>query len=191
MEENSKLNYKAVVRYSLALYKVAKEQAMEEELERDSSLIIECYDSNERFGLLFTNPLLTPQTQSQIVKSLFSYNTSDRIKIQRSMYAFISLLAKNNRLNILRSCLSRFKSMIVSKNTELKINVTSVKAINKDLKEQIIEIFSTKLKRKVNISNIVNKDILGGIIIELGSNLIDLSIRSKIDKINAAIKGVN
>ena len=107
------------------------------------------------------------------------------------MFAFIMLLASKNRLNIMKNCLDKFISMIVSENKELKVNITTVKTIDDSLKKKIIEIFSKKTKRRVNISNIVEKDILGGIIIEMGSNLIDVSIRNKISKINQVIKGVN
>ena len=81
--------------------------------------------------------------------------------------------------------------MIVSENRELKVNVTTVKTIDDSLKKKLIEILSNKTKRRVSISNIVEKDILGGIIIEMGSNLIDISIKNKISKINRVIKGAN
>ena len=191
MKENSHLNEKSVVRYSLALYKVAKEQGIEKPLEIDASLIIEKYNNDKKFGLLLTSPLLSPKNQTEVVNSLFSSSKTTRIKIHKVMFAFIMLLASKNRLNIMKNCLDKFISMIVSENKELKVNITTVKTIDDSLKKKIIEIFSKKTKRRVNISNIVEKDILGGIIIEMGSNLIDVSIRNKISKINQVIKGVN
>ena len=191
MKENSQLNEKPVVRYSLALYKVPKEQGIEKILELDANSIIEKYNNDKKFGLLLTSPLLSPKNQTEVVNSLFSPSKTSRIKIHKVMFAFIMLLANNNRLDIMKNCLNKFKSMIVSENKELKINVTTVKAIDDSLKKKLTEIFSNKTKRKINISNIVEKDILGGIIIEMGSNLIDASIRNKISKINGVIKGVN
>ena len=191
MKENSQLNEKPVVRYSLALYKVAKEQGIEKVLEFDASAIIAKYNNDKKFGLLLTSPLLSPKNQTEVVNSLFSPSKTSRIKINKVMFAFIMLLANNNRLDIMKNCLNKFKSMIVSENKELKVNVTTVKAIDDSLKKKLTEIFSNKTKRKINISNIVEKDILGGIIIEMGSNLIDASIRNKISKINGVIKGVN
>ena len=191
MEENSKLNEQSVVRYSLALYKIAKEQSIETELDSEITSIIEKYDSDKKFDNLFTNPLLSPKEQLDIVNAVFSNTKKNKIKISKVMFAFISLLANNNRLNILRSCLSKLQIMLLSHSKELNIKVTTVNDIDNNFKKQLTEIFSNSTQKKVSIYNIVDKDILGGMIIEMGSNLIDASIRNKISKINGAIKGVN
>ncbi len=191
MEANSQLNDKPVIRYSLALYKVAKDLDLEKALETNASSIIEKYENDDKFELLLTNPLLSAKNQVEVVKSVFSIKELNKLKVHKVMFSFLMVLAVNNRLSIMHSSLIKFKSMVVSKNRELNINVTTVKEIDENIKNQLIGIFSSKTKRKINIFNIVDKEILGGIIIEMGSNLIDASIRNKISKINGAIKGVN
>ena len=100
MKENSQLNEKPVVRYSLALYKVAKEQGIEKVLESDASAILAKYNNDKKFGLLLTSPLLSPKNQTEVVNSLFSPSKTSRINMHKVMFAFIMLLANNNRLDI-------------------------------------------------------------------------------------------
>ena len=89
------------------------------------------------------------------------------------------------------SCLIKFKQMLASKNKDINIKVTTINAIDENTEKKLKELFSKKSSGIVNISNIIDKEILGGMIIEIGSNLIDASIKNKISKINLAIKGVN
>ena len=56
---------------------------------------------------------------------------------------------------------------------------------------QVKSIFSNRTKKQINIVSNVDKSIIGGIILQIGSNLIDASIKSKILKINNVIKGAN
>ena len=154
-------------------------------------MIFSVFNLDDKFELLLTNPLLSAKNQVEVVKSVFSIKELNKLKVHKVMFSFLMVLAVNNRLSIMHSSLIKFKSMVVSKNRELNINVTTVKEIDENIKNQLIGIFSSKTKRKINIFNIVDKEILGGIIIEMGSNLIDASIRNKISKINGAIKGVN
>ena len=191
MEEYSQLNEKSVIRYTLALYKVAKEKSIESELIRDSNLILEKYQNETNFEKLFKSPLLNPKNQIEVVDSIFTTTEKNKIKIHKVIYAFICMLANNNRLNMMDSCLIKFKQMLASKNKDINIKVTTINAIDENTEKKLKELFSKKSSGIVNISNIIDKEILGGIIIEIGSYLIDASTRNKISKINLAIKGVN
>ena len=191
MEEYSQLNDKSVVRYALALYKIAKEKSIESELVQDSTFILEKYQDDSNFEKLFKSPLLNPKNQIEVVNSIFSTTDKNKINVHKVIYAFICMLANNNRLNIMDTCLLKFKLMLASKNKEINLKVTTINALDENIEKKLKELFSKKSSGKVNISNIIDKEILGGMIIEIGSNLIDASTRNKISKINLAIKGVN
>ena len=71
------------------------------------------------------------------------------------------------------------------------MHVTSVIKINNSLEEQLKKNLSKNGKMKVKIINLIDKDLLGGLIIQIGSNLIDTSIRTKLNKVKNAMKGAN
>ena len=68
---------------------------------------------------------------------------------------------------------------------------TSVSKIKESLVDKIKKVFSKNGKVTVKIINIINEELLGGLIIQVGSNLIDTSIRTKLNKIKNAMKGAN
>ena len=101
------------------------------------------------------------------------------------------ILAKNSRLNILAEVLEKYIEFHTSNNKEVKVNVTSVVKINDSLENQLTKILSKNGKMKVKVINLIDKDLLGGLIIQIGSNLIDTSIRTKLNKVKNAMKGAN
>ena len=101
------------------------------------------------------------------------------------------LLAKNARLNILEEVLKRYIELHTSDNKEIKVNVTSVIKINDSLENKLKKILSNDGKLKVKVINLIDKDLLGGLIIQIGSNLIDTSIKTKLNKVKNAMKGAN
>ena len=101
------------------------------------------------------------------------------------------LLAKNSKLHILENVLRRCLELESSDNKEVKVNVTSVAEISDHLLDQLKKIFSKNGKLKVKIVNLIDKELLGGLIIQIGSNLIDTSVRTKSNKIKSAMKGAS
>ena len=81
--------------------------------------------------------------------------------------------------------------MHTADNKEIKVNVTSVIKINDSLETKLKKILSKNGKMKVKIINLIDKDLLGGLIIQIGSNLIDTSIKTKLNKVKNAMKGAN
>ena len=101
------------------------------------------------------------------------------------------LLAKNSKLHLLEDVLKRCLELQNSDNKEIKVIVTSVSKIRESLVDKIKKVFSKNGKVTVKIINIINEELLGGLIIQVGSNLIDTSIRTKLNKIKNAMKGAN
>ena len=101
------------------------------------------------------------------------------------------MLASNGKLKILIDSLYNFNNMIKLMQQEINVNVISAIPINETVMENINSILKGKTKKKINLLTIVDRSIIGGIILQTGSNLIDASLRSKILKINNVIKGAN
>ena len=191
MEEKLQLHTKSSYRYALALFKLVLQEKSEKNTLKDVDNLLSLYKEQKTLEKLFNSPLISAQEQMEIIESLFSYQKENKIQISKNFYAFLMIIAKNARLNILKSILTNFKNMLSSQNKELKIYVTSAIEIKESLKKEMIDIFSNKYATKVVVFNNVDKSILGGLVIRIGSYLIDASISSKISKINSLIKGVS
>ena len=191
MVQNSQLINRSVVRYSNALYGIASDKSIQDKMYEESNELLSIFSKNSDFGSIFKSPLLNKKEQILIVSKLFTDKKEKKILINKDLLGLIMLLAKNSRLNILEEVLKRYIELHTSDNKEIKVSVTSAIKINNSLEEQLIKTFSKKGKMKVKIINLIDKDLLGGLIIQIGSNLIDTSIRTKLNKVKNAMKGAN
>ncbi len=191
MEQNTQFSTEVSRRYSKALYKVANEENSEQKIYNEVNNLIDLLISDNKFTKLFSSPLLSSKNQLKLINNLFSDTDKKKIKISKSVLAFLKILAKNGRLKILLSSLIGFKSLVKSLHQEVNIHLTTALPMDEENVKKIKVILSRKTDKKINIISNVDKKIIGGIILQSGSNLIDASIRNKILKLNNIKKGVN
>ena len=191
MEQNTLLNTEVSRRYSKALFSISSKENSEQEIYNEVSNLLEIFKSNDLFFKLFLSPLLSSKSQLKLVSSLFSNTDKKKIKVSKNLLAFLKVLAKNGRLKILLSSLYGFQNLVKSMHKEININLTTAFPISDDNLNKIKSILLKKTDKKINIISNVDKKIIGGIILQSGSSLIDASIRNKILKLNNIKKGVN
>ncbi len=191
MEQNTQFSTEVSRRYSKALYKVANEENSEQKIYNEVNNLIDLLISDNKFTKLFSSPLLSSKNQLKLINNLFSDTDKKKIKVSKSVLAFLKILAKNGRLKILLSSLIGFKSLVKSLHQEVNIHLTTALPMDEENVKKIKVILSRKTDKKINIISNVDKKIIGGIILQSGSYLIDASIRNKILKLNNIKKGVN
>ena len=191
MEQNTHFNTEVSRRYSKALLRVASEDNSEQKIYNEVNVLLELICSNDKFSKLFSSPLLSSKNQLKLISNLFSCTDKKKINVSKNILAFLKILAKNGRLKILFSSLYGFKYLIKSMHKEVNINLTTAAPIEQQNIKKISDILSKKTDKKINIISHVDKKIIGGIILQSGSHLIDASIRNKILKLNNIKKGVN
>ena len=191
MEQNTQFNTEVSRRYSKALLGISSKDNSEQEIYNEVSSLIELFNSNGLFIKLFLSPLLSSKSQLKLVSNLFSNTDKKKIKVSKNVLAFLKVLAKNGRLKILLGALYSFQNLVKSMHQEININLTTAFPISEDNVHKIKSLLSKKTDKKINIISNVDKKIIGGIILQSGSSLIDASIKNKILKLNNIKKGVN
>ena len=191
MEQNTLFNTEVSRRYSRALFKVASKENSEQVIYDEVSSLIDLFKTNDIFAKLFLSPLLSSKSQLKLVNNLFSNTDKKKIKVSKNVLAFLKVLAKNGRLKILLDSLYSFQNLVKSMNQEININLTTAFPISEDNVNKIKNILLKKTDKKIKIISNVDKNIIGGIILQSGSSLIDASIKNKILKLNSIKKGVN
>ncbi len=189
MLQNTQFDYKAVVRYSDAYY--ATESQKKTTMIEEIRMLLQIFDSNKDFRVLFKSPLLNKKKQSLLVQKIFSEKEGKKIFVSKNLIGLITLLAKNSKLHILEDVLKRCLELKNFDNKEIKVDVTSVTKIDESLIDKLKKIFSKNGKMNVKIVNNIDENLLGGLVIKVGSNLIDTSVRTKLNKIKNAMKGAN
>jgi len=191
MVQNSQQINRSVVRYSNALYGISVEKGIQNRMYEESKELLSIFSKNNNFNTIFKSQLLNKKKQISVVSNLFSEKKEKKIQVSKYLLGLIMLLATNSRLNILEGVLKRYLELHVSDNKEIEVKVSSVVKINDSLENNLKKILSKNGKLKVKIINLIDKDLLGGLIIQIGSNLIDTSIRTKLNTVKNAMKGAN
>ncbi|MBV69272.1 MAG: ATP synthase F1 subunit delta [Pelagibacterales bacterium] len=191
MVQNSQLINRSVVRYSNALYSLSVDKKIQNKMYEECKSLLRTFSENPNFSTIFKSQLLNKKKQISVVSKIFSEKKEKKLLISKDLLGLIILLAKNARLNILEEVLKSYIELHTADNKEIKVNVTSVIKINDSLENKLKKILSKNGKLKVKIINLIDKDLLGGLIIQIGSNLIDTSIKTKLNKVKNAMKGAN
>ena len=189
--EKKQLYTKVSSRYGKALFNIAIEQSLEKKIFNEVNSLLDILNSDKRFYKLFESPLLSSKNQKDLVENIFSSKDSSKIKLSKLLYSFLIVLATNRRLKALLGALYFFKELIIDMHKEVNVLLKSAVILDKGIISGLTKILSSKTDKKVNIITSIDKSIIGGIVIQHGSNMIDASISNKISKIKNVIKGAS
>lgn len=142
------------------------------------------FDKDVKLSTILSAPTLSPEDKSAIVAELNKQAGGSSETVSN----FLGALAENNRLNLLKGVCEKFGELISAAKGEVELVVTSAQQLdNKTLNR--LEAAVTKSPyvgqgKKLKVTNQVNPDIIGGLVVEVGDRTIDLSVSSKIAKMN-------
>ena len=102
---------------------------------------------------------------------------------------FIKVIEKNKRFSNLASIIAQFININSQKRGDVIADITSADELNDDQKNNITNQLKSILGDKLSLSFDVDKNIMGGLIVKVGSKMIDTSLANKINKLKIAMKG--
>ena len=165
-------------RYSLALYELAVENNTLAEVEDHSSSIINLIASSEDFKSLIKDPTNNKEDQHNALKKV-----SEKYKLNELITKFLSFLISKRRFFYIDKILKNFVETCSIKRGELKAELTSAKDLTENeinsIKEELTKNFSSKIK--LNYKHDIS--LIGGLIVQVGSTMVDTSIKNKLQQI--------
>ncbi|KAL8812523.1 MAG: hypothetical protein Q9223_001005 [Gallowayella weberi] len=171
--------------YASALYTAAAKTASLDSTSRSLAALAEVFKKDTKLPIILNAPTLSPSDKSQIVQELQRHmggqDKGDTVK------NFLKTLSDNNRLGILQGVCEKFTTLMGAARGELDLTVTSAaKLDNKVLQrlEAAVAKSDYSQGKKLKVVSKVNPDIMGGLVVEVGDRTIDLSVSSKIAKMN-------
>ena len=171
-------------RYASALYDLAAEKKVVDPVLNDLSNLKKILNDNKELNLVIRSPLISSPDKLNIFESLLK-----KINANELTSTFLKVIEKNKRFSNLASIITQFMNINSQKRGDVLADITSAGELNDDQKNNI----STQLKRilgdKLSLSFDVDKSIMGGLIVKVGSKMIDTSLANKINKLKIAMKG--
>ena len=171
-------------RYASALYELAAEKKVVEPVLSDLSNLKTILQDNKELSLVIKSPLISSPDKLNIFNSLLQ-----KIKANELTSTFLKVIEKNKRFSSLASIILQFININSHKRGDVLADITSADELNDDQKNNITNQLKSILGDKLSLSFDVDKNIMGGLIVKVGSKMIDTSLANKINKLKIAMKG--
>ena len=178
MSKNKGFSEKSADRYSMALYELATEANMLSEIEVHSASIIDLIASSEDFKSLIKDPTNNKHDQLNVLNKI-----SEQYKLNELLTKFLSFLISKRRFFYVDKILKSFFEICSIKRGELKAELTSAKNLTENEVNNIKEDLTKNFKSKIKLNYRHDASLIGGLIVQVGSIMVDTSIKNKLQQI--------
>ena len=178
MSKNKSFSETSADRYSLALYELAVEDKMLSEIEIHSTSIINLIASSEDFKSLVKDPTNNKEDQLNALKKI-----SEQYKLNELLTKFLSFLISKRRFFYIDRILKSFVKTCSIKRGELKAELISAKDLSENEINNIKEELTINFNSKIKLNYKHDTSLIGGLIVQVGSTMVDTSIKNKLQQI--------
>jgi F-type H+-transporting ATPase subunit delta len=171
-------------RYASALFDLARDQRQIESVGKSLEALSQALVDSKDFNELATSPLVSREEAGKAFSALAPQLGLDPITTN-----FLGVLARNGRKGQLRNVIRAYRRLAAEHRGETIAEVVTARPLNDDQLSALKQQLRARAGRDVNIDAAVDPTILGGIVVKLGSQQIDASIRTKLNRLAQAMKG--
>ena len=171
-------------RYALALFELAEDGRAIDQVEQSLGAVRDALDQSSDFRELTQSPLVA---RGQATKAMLA--TADQLGIDATTRSFLGVLAENRRLSELPKVIRAFRQLAARHRGEATAEVTSAHPLSDDQVSELKQQLRLRLGREVAVDLSVDPDLLGGLVVRIGSQMIDSSIRTRLNALSSAMKG--
>jgi F-type H+-transporting ATPase subunit delta len=178
LSKNRGFSNTSAQRYSLALYELSNEVNSLIEIEKHSYAILNLINASKDFNDLIKDP-----TEDQENLILVINKISETFKINSLLKNFMIFLVKKRRFFYLEKILINFIEICSEKRGEIKAEIQSAKELSDEEIKKITEDLAQKFSSKMKLNYKYDKSLIGGLIVKIGSTMVDTSIKNKLQQI--------
>ena len=171
-------------RYANAVFELAQEEKSVESVERDFITLRSLIGQNADLARLVRAPVFSREEQGRVMKAVLEKMGAARLTTQ-----FILTVASKRRLFVLADIIRSFDRLVAKLRGEIPAQVTSARTLSEAEIIELKAILKSKLGREPRLETKVDPSLLGGLVVKVGSRMIDSSLRTKLTGIRAAMRG--
>ena len=165
-------------RYASALYDLAADKKIVDLVLEDLTFLQKCILENKDLKLLAKSPLITSSDKLNIFEKILSKKKADVLT-----NTFLKVISSNKRFAKLSSIISQYININSQKRGDVLADITSAEELSNDQKNKIKDQLKSILGKKLSLNFNVDKKIIGGLIVKVGSKMVDSSLATKINKL--------
>ncbi|MEL7117421.1 MAG: F0F1 ATP synthase subunit delta [Pseudomonadota bacterium] len=185
MSENASISAGIAARYATAIFELAKEEKSLPAIESDVDAIDAALGESEDFRKLISSPVYTrDETQAAITA------IAKKMGLSANLTNLLGLMAAKRRLFTLPQVIRGLRDLIAEEKGEVTAEVTAAKALTKAQSEKLAATLKAQVGKDVKVNVAVDESLIGGLIVKVGSKMIDTSVKSKLANLQNAMKEV-
>jgi F-type H+-transporting ATPase subunit delta len=172
-------------RYATAIFELALEQKALDQVAADLNRFSEAVDAVDDLERLVKSPVFTAEEQGRALAAIL-----DEIEIEGLTRNFLLLVAKNRRLFAATDIIRAFRAMLAQHRGEIGASVASASKLAEAQVTALKQALKAALGKDVTLEQRVDPGLLGGLVVKVGSRMIDTSLRTKLSSLKVAMKEV-
>ena len=184
MENSAGIQASLAGRYASALFDLASEAGTVSSVESDLEKLHAALGESDDLNNLITNPQVSRDQANGAVAAV-----GEQLGVSELTQNFLGVLAGNRRLGDLPGMIRAFGTIAAAQRGEVTANVTSAHALSDSQLSTLKDRLTAREGRTVKLSADVDPDLLGGLVVTIGSKRIDGSIRTRLNSLAQAMKG--
>jgi F-type H+-transporting ATPase subunit delta len=170
-------------RYARAFFALAKDQSQIDAVSADFAALKAALAADGGLVDFLHNPVLKRMAQAEALKALAAH-----LKFSALTAQFLGTLALRRRLPALPQVIGAVESLIAQHKGEVTAEVTAAQALDQSQIDAIAQSLKKSLGAAVRVDLRIDPEIMGGLVIRVGSRLIDSSVRTKLERLHRTLK---
>lgn len=172
-------------RYASALLDLADERKALDEVADDLKALRSLIAESEDLRRLLGSPIFSREEQRKAMGALM-----DKVETAELTRRFVLVVAENHRLFALPGMIESYLSELARRRGEITAEVTAARSLSDAQQTALLEALRSAVGGKVQLDLKIDPALIGGLVVKVGSRMIDSSLRSKLQRLQLAMKGV-
>lgn len=174
----------AIGRYASTLFELASESKTVDAIENDANALIMAFDASPELVNVLKSPLIAATEKFGVLSAI-----AKKLKVSETVSNFIGVVVNNSRAGELPSMFKGFLDKAAAAKGLVKAEIASANALSDAQIEELKSSLSSAFKSDVEIETKVNPELIGGLVVKVGSRLFDDSIKTKLEALKNNLKG--
>jgi F-type H+-transporting ATPase subunit delta len=172
-------------RYATALFDLAESASALDQVADDLRQIDAMTAESDDLARLIRSPAISRADQSAAMQALL-----EKVGAAELTRNFVGVVASNRRLFVLGDIIEDYLMILAGRRGEMTADVSSAKPLSDSQQAEIVAALQTSVGGKVSLNSAVDPDLLGGLVIKIGSRMVDSSLQTKLQHLKLAMRGV-
>jgi F-type H+-transporting ATPase subunit delta len=172
-------------RYAAALFDLADSKKALDAVAADLTALQKMIAESADLRRMMDSPILDREAQTRAMSAIVKAAGFNELTQK-----FAGLIAQNRRLFALPAIIKAFLKLLADRRGELTAEVTAARALTSDQQAAVAEAIRKAVGSKVSIDLKVDPSLLGGLVVQVGSRMIDSSLKTKLQRLQLAMKGI-